>query len=179
MAYFSFDIDGDATSNFARAVAPTGLSLVERSVVRLSLQDSRRSLRPLSRVGRVLQAIFGTRPTTRLADARLEALRRYAVTYRTMRRSSKRGLEVEAGISDYGSEAVTETRRIVDAHLDRLPRRNLNTKLVVGLLVTTPVVLWMFTVLTRELGDPLISAILVGVGWVTAASLARPQHGPR
>jgi hypothetical protein len=179
MAYLSIEPFDYAPSISAGAVAPLRLSPVERSVVYLSLHDSRQSLRPLSRAGRLLRGIFGIRPTTRLADPKLEALRSYAVSYRTMRRDATHGADavIQTGDLEHGAEAIAEARRIVDAQLAPLPRRRLD-KVFVAWMVAIAVIVWFaFQMLTRELGDPLVSSILVGVAAVTVVSFTRPRHG--
>lgn len=56
-----------------------GFSALERLVIAIARQDSLSSLDAPGRIRALLGAIFGTRPGTRLADKRLEALRRMAV----------------------------------------------------------------------------------------------------
>ncbi|WP_298400225.1 hypothetical protein [Sphingobium sp.] len=61
-----------------RAVA-TGFSPMEWQIVRLARTDGRASLREPGRWSRLKTMIFGTQPHFRLADGKLEALRRLAV----------------------------------------------------------------------------------------------------
>lgn len=58
---------------------PAGFSALEWSVVMLARLDRPSSLREPGRVGRLLGAIFGDSYNRRLADPKLEALRRMAV----------------------------------------------------------------------------------------------------
>jgi hypothetical protein len=58
------------------------LSDVERTVLALSLGDPLWSVGPESRLGHLVRWIFDQRRPTPLADARLEALRRFAVLSR-------------------------------------------------------------------------------------------------
>ena len=55
------------------------LSALEWSVVAVARNDSLASLREPSRLGMAMAALFGTRQNPKLADPRLEALRRFAV----------------------------------------------------------------------------------------------------
>ena len=58
---------------------PAGFSALEWSVVMLARHDRPSSLREPGRIGRLLGALFGDSYNRRLADPRLEALRRMAV----------------------------------------------------------------------------------------------------
>jgi hypothetical protein len=58
---------------------PAGFTALEWSVVMLARHDRPSSLREPGRVGRLLGAIFGDGYNRRLADPKLEALRRMAV----------------------------------------------------------------------------------------------------
>jgi hypothetical protein len=61
------------------AAAPPRLSGLEWSIVALAGRSSLASLREPGRVATALGSLFGRSPDKRLADARLEALRRIAV----------------------------------------------------------------------------------------------------
>ena len=84
MAYLAFQDLGGATgiralANTAAPVAESGsLTKLEWSVIALARHDSRASLRPEGRVSRLFRALLGL-PNPRMADRKLEALRRMAV----------------------------------------------------------------------------------------------------
>ncbi|MCC2981185.1 hypothetical protein [Sphingomonas sp. IC4-52] len=80
MAYLAFDAFG-AVQNAATAGRETGarLSPLEWAVVVLARRDTPASLREPGRLSVALGNLFGRRPNPRLADPRLEALRRLAV----------------------------------------------------------------------------------------------------
>ena len=59
--------------------APASFSALEWSVIALSQRDTLGSLRTPSRVSRAIGGLFGRGTASRLADPRLEALRRAAV----------------------------------------------------------------------------------------------------
>jgi hypothetical protein len=64
----------------AAAPAPTAtLTDLERSVIAIARRDRMATLRAPGRVSRLLALLFGLRASPRLADDRLEALRRIAV----------------------------------------------------------------------------------------------------
>jgi len=86
MAYF--DIDNMFAAPARRramevSVAPdgetTGFSALEWSVIAVSRRDSLSSLEEPSRISRALGGLFGIGAKSRLADGKLEALRRLAV----------------------------------------------------------------------------------------------------
>ena len=61
------------------APAPTGFSALEWSVIALAKRDTLRSLAGPSRMSRAMGSLFGLSTASRLADPRLEALRRLSV----------------------------------------------------------------------------------------------------
>ncbi|GAA0324538.1 hypothetical protein GCM10009087_38570 [Sphingomonas oligophenolica] len=63
----------------ADATAESGFSALEWSVIAVSRRDSIASLDDPSRMSRAIGSLFGFGTTSRLADPRLEALRRVAV----------------------------------------------------------------------------------------------------
>ena len=84
MAYL--DIDNLYAAPVARTAAvrpavtaPAGFSALEWSVIALAKRDSIASLGTPSRMSRALGSLFGFGETSRLAEPRLEALRRIAV----------------------------------------------------------------------------------------------------
>ena len=83
MAYLDIDnmFAAPVRSRKARAVAvaESGFSALEWSVIAVSRRDSIASLEEPSRVSRALGSLFGFGTTSRLADPKLEALRRVAV----------------------------------------------------------------------------------------------------
>lgn len=87
MAYLAFqDLGGGAAARHGHAATPRHdpapvadrLSGLEWSVVAIARGDGRASLRRPGRLATAMGAVFG-RPNPRLADERLEALRRLAV----------------------------------------------------------------------------------------------------
>ena len=81
MAYMNFaEVDAVAlggTHDWTRT--QSGFSGLEWSVIALARRDRLTSLNQPSRVAQALGALFGTWKNARLADSRLEALRRMAV----------------------------------------------------------------------------------------------------
>lgn len=84
MAYLDFAAEPTLLSGTAPVSEPTpareaGLSPLEWSVVAIARRDPMASLRRPGRLSVALGGVFGTRHNPRLADPRLEALRRMAV----------------------------------------------------------------------------------------------------
>jgi len=85
MAYVAFaEGIGGATHNPALDLRPlpsatAGFTALEWSVIAIAQGDRLHTLRQPSRMGMALGALFGERHNPRLADPRLEALRRIAV----------------------------------------------------------------------------------------------------
>lgn len=81
MAYVAFD-DFATIASHAPALTPRtrpAFSPLEWSVVALARRDRLGSLREPGRISMAMGALFGDRPNPRLADPRLEALRRMSV----------------------------------------------------------------------------------------------------
>lgn len=132
---------------------------LERSVIRLSLNDTRRSLRRPSMVFRMIQIVFGLRPPNRVADPRLEALRAYAVTYRTRGCRSYAADVAKAESEGVSPEALELARQMVDAHTAGLAHRHgrgpiLRSFFLVGAAV------WLFKTFLTALDDALPAMIL-------------------
>ena len=98
------------------AAASSGaLGEAEKAALLASFADGRASLAAAGLGRRVGRAIFGLRPPVRLAAARLEALRRYALLYRLEGAALPLDEDMrlrEAGFSDRQAEAA---RALVDA----------------------------------------------------------------
>lgn len=82
MAYLAFsELPGEATppARTAERSAGASFSALEWGVVAIAERDPLSSLRTPGRMAVALGTIFGGKPTNRLADGRLEALRQMAV----------------------------------------------------------------------------------------------------
>ena len=101
-----------AISNLVGQAAPARLSALEWSVVALAEQDRLSSLREPGRIAAALGTIFGVRPPNRLANDRLEALRRLAVLawrYRWNVPKSELQRFLDAGFSSDHFELVQQS----------------------------------------------------------------------
>jgi hypothetical protein len=187
MAYRQFD--KDETADWASDVSirqrvittRPRLTPEERQVVLLSRIDSTASLRAPGRSAKIARLLFGHEKPNRLASARLEALRRFAV----LRRVQGDGIEAaeyhrltDAG---YGAAAVAE----VDALLHRSaswPKPSRAHRAVVGLLlpimavaILIPLTHVFGTVLGNGLLGFAVAGLLVTFG-VPAVALFSPQR---
>lgn len=112
MAYLDLNADHPFTG---AATAPRATKLVpqERLVVQMSRSDPLWSLRSRQERSRLLNLVFGIEAPHRLADRRLEALRRYAVMYR-LRDASATGAEEAAGAVGFSRCQLEQVRAMID-----------------------------------------------------------------
>lgn len=94
---------------FAAPVAEAALTLTDRLVISLSMRDPVWSVSPSGRLRRAFNWIFDVRPPNPFADARLEALRRFAILVRHF------GDRLDAGETDRLASAGYSPRQIRDA----------------------------------------------------------------
>ena len=81
MAYLDLDnlYAAPGSSRSSHALVPAGFSALEWSVIALAKRDPLRSIDEPGRLSRALGGLFGAGTSSRLADPRLEALRRLAI----------------------------------------------------------------------------------------------------
>ena len=88
MAYRAFDVGPfglEASWDTAMAGEPAiaaRFTPLEARVIALSTRDRIHSVRPRSRAGRLLDALFGVKRSAPLADPKLESLRRFTILAR-------------------------------------------------------------------------------------------------
>ena len=112
MAYLDLDnMFASPVASRAQTVAvpaPTGFSALEWSVIALAKRDTLRSLASPGRVSRAMGSLFGLGTASRLADPRLEALRRMAV-YARRRGFALPMAEIQGFLAAGFAEAQIET----------------------------------------------------------------------
>ena len=115
MAYFD-PSSGFSTGTGLRAVVAPALGSQDRLVVMLSRRDPLWSLESGRAGKRLLGFLFGIVAPHRLADSKLEALRRYAVTYRvdTPSVADAEQAALEAG---YQPCELAQVRTLVDGSI--------------------------------------------------------------
>jgi hypothetical protein len=125
MAYVDTRLHALDWSPLFAARAPTPsiplLERVERDVLLASRRDRPASLKRTGLLGRWGNRLFGFEEVNRLADPRLEALRRFAVLLRRRgeRLSAQEGARILA--AGFSPAQVAEVRRLVEN--ERMPRR--------------------------------------------------------
>lgn len=87
MAYLdlAFDLPRAALAAPATGLAHETVSRIaplEQAVLHLAFADKKSSLNEPGRIAKILHWVFGVKPANRLAEPRLEALRRFAVMAR-------------------------------------------------------------------------------------------------
>jgi hypothetical protein len=114
MAYLDLDnmfapsVTGRPQTAQAGQTGPAGFSALEWSVIALAKRDPLRSLTTPGRVSRAMGGLFGGHAASRLADTRLEALRRLAV-YAWRRGFALPAVEVARFLAEGFSPAQVET----------------------------------------------------------------------
>jgi hypothetical protein len=106
-----------------RIPAPTGplLERVERDVLLASRRDRVSSLGSKTLFSRWSTRLFGVRTSNRLADPRLEALRRFAVLLRNRGESLPSAEQRRIVLAGFSPVQVAEVRRLIEA--ERSPHR--------------------------------------------------------
>lgn len=154
------------------APTPVALTAVERHTLMLARSDGRRSVDDPNRFIRAMRAMAGITAPNRLADPKLEALRRYSVLYRL----EGNGLELEEDDRILHSGFTLAQAATIRREVDRLagaksrsPRHSLRMALAAALMLaaTLGVILW----LAASLGDPSIACLLGGLVVVTLIPL--------
>ena len=166
----------------ARSSAPADvrLSSQERLVVRLSRNDPLWSLRPRHTHSKLLRYLFGIEAPHQLADTRLEALRRFAVTYRLRDPSIA---EVEAGALEAGFAAsqLTQARHMIDGA--RAVRAHKSAAHIIRQALLTLAAFMAFYGLTAwlspRLDSMLMAFVFVAVATVSFASFAAREPARR
>ncbi len=118
MAYLDLAFDLPRTAMAANSAAPrhdvvSYVAPLERQVVQLARFDGRASLRTPGRLATVLGWLFGGTRANGLADARLEALRRYAVMFRLQGDALPQAETEQLRRAGFVGEAVAEIRQLV------------------------------------------------------------------
>jgi hypothetical protein len=172
MAYRHFDSDptmGWTSASPARSALrhpprPWTLSREERQIVLLSRRDATATLRTPGPVARAVRLLFGLQSANRLANPRLEALRRFAVLRRVLGDAlpeTEFGQLVDAG---YDNAAANDVDRLL---LDRVsrPAREVSRTILLTLLVSLATVgmIQLGRVLGHRLDDVLLGFVLAGL----------------
>ena len=164
----------------ADARAEARLTAQERLVVLLSRNDPLWSLRPRDTHSKLLRHLFGIEAPHHLADARLEALRRYAVTYR-LRDPSVGEIEAGALEADFTPGQLAQVRHMVDGARAAPARKSgagfvrQGLVMLAGLLALCGATAWLST----RLDSALIAFVFVAVGLVSFVSFAGGREPAR
>jgi hypothetical protein len=177
MAYMDFTAEQTFASVEASAM-PRRLASQERLVVMLSRNDPLWSLRPRHTHSRLLNLLFGIEAPHALADHRLEALRRYAVTYRLRDASVGDAAALAGGFAD---SQLAQVRHIIDGARGTRPQRSAGSLIRQGLLAIAAflIVSGATAWLSPRFDSPLIAFVLVAVAMLSLASFAASQPARR
>lgn len=150
--------------------AEAALSPLELRTLQLSQGDGRASLRAPRRIEHLGAMLFGSRRVAGLANARLEALRRFAILYRLDGAAIDSGEIARAEAAGLSVLMLDRARRIIDGWPRRAGPllRAASLLAAAGIAAIAGVTAYFW--LADEL-DPMVSAILVGAVAVTLAPL--------
>jgi hypothetical protein len=173
MAYLDLAAGAPVDTLRVAAEAPRRLGAQERLVVLLSRKDPLWSLRPRTTGSRLLSALFGMEAPHRLADPRLEALRRYAVVYRLGEDETGEAERV-ALQRGFSSSELGQVRRLVDG------ARTAGTPLSAGTVIARSIYLLgaallfasLVTALVPAFDSALIAFVVVAVAGLALAPFA-------
>ncbi|HWI85971.1 MAG TPA: hypothetical protein VNT42_06560 [Sphingomonas sp.] len=152
------------------------LSSQERLVILLSRRDPVGSLRPPRSYSRLVRFLFGIDPPHRLADTRLEALRRYAVTYR-LRHPDAQRVEAAAIDAGFADRQLAQVRQMLE-HA-RLPQRRGAGAFLCQSLLVLDFVLGFYCAtawLSARLGSVLVAFVIAAVAVVSFAPVLAEPH---
>jgi len=174
MAYLNFSTDElRPLSTYQRAIEPPhgGLSATEREVVKLARLDKTASLKPAGRLYRVAQTTFGLsgRPN-RLADPRLEGLRRYGVAVAHGSSAMIDSEEAQLKALGFSNGQIASAAALASGFRSRRSSKGMG--IYASLSATTG---GMFIWFERYLGDPQISLILALVVALPVWAIASPR----
>ena len=147
-----------------------GLSPTEREAVRLARQDKPGSLKPAGRLRRMVQSIFGLSRPNRLADPRLEGLRRFAVTIAHDGSTAIEREEAQLRSLGFSEDQIASATAIAAGFRPR--RSSKAVGMYVSLSATTG---GIFVWFDRYIGDPQISFILALVLALPVWAIAAPR----
>ena len=173
MAYLDLTADHPFEASVRAAAVAPRLSAQERLVVLVSRTDPLWSLRPRQTHSRTLRFLFGIEAPHHLADPKLEALRRYAVTYR-LREAGVAEVEDGALQAGFAASQLAQVRHMVDGARATHARKKAASPVGPGLLVLAAfLILYGATAwLSPRLDSPLIAFVFAAVALLSVASLA-------
>lgn len=175
VGYLSVDLlEASARASDSRPAARR-LTAVEHNVVKVSLSDPLSSIREIGRVGSVLRLTIGVKGSNRLANDRLEAIRRFAVSRRLETGAAHARAVSSAEIAGIEAPVLAQIRNIVDAHVRRHSRTRFNAVALLPLVAASAAVYWVFGLLNKHTGDPYVTFMLMCVGSVMMVPMLLPR----
>lgn len=152
---------------------PQRLTGAERSAVMLARIDNTSSLKGQSVARKIARLVFGFQPTNKLADIRLETLRRFAVAVAHGRSKLIDWEMNELRLLRFEEAQIDEAANLA-AQFARAPQTGLWMQMLFGLLVVGAF-LW-----AREtLGDTMVALITVAAPALPLWALIAPRNAAR
>lgn len=156
----------------ANRVEPASLTVIERNVLSLSLQDSEETIGEPPRWRRLTSRLFGHKLPTRLASEPLEELRRFAILARLHGEVDDDTLDrfLDAGYTVEQADLVTH---FIGLHAPA--KRPIGSVMVAWLAIAIAAIA-VYLFMERVVEEPAISLIITGLAFVTFASLTAPRE---
>lgn len=168
------DVVGHGASDDAATQRPkrTSLSEMERTVIKLSLQDSATSVADLSGWRRTIAQLFGHEQRNRLANEPLEELRRFAVFVRIEEDVDADTLQrfLNAGYS------VQQAATVIQTVESLAPRRSGRRPQLIASLVLTVLAAGIYVLVQTVVEEAMVSIIVAGLVFATMASIIAPRE---
>jgi hypothetical protein len=149
------------------------LGAQERLVVLLSRNDPLWSLKPRNTGSRLLAFLFGIEAPHQLADARLETLRRFAVTYRLDRPAAMIAAR-DAEDAGFSAGQLGQVRRLIDSAYSVRSHRTIGAVVRQAMLALAAILIFSSITarLAPALDSRLVAFVLVAVAFLTIAPFA-------
>jgi hypothetical protein len=155
----------------ASSAAAASLSTIDLRTIDLSRRDPASSVRTPTFRDRLCRSVVGGARPRALSNARLEALRRYAVIYRI---AGAPGADVDrqARSAGFTEDQLALVRLIVDRSRPRTQSASRRLTIAGAILGSLLITLGAGAWLSRQLDNPVVASIVIGITLLTLASLA-------
>ena len=164
MAYREFEEVRDAPPSGATRRARALLGAIERNVIWLSIKDGWASVDGASRLARFGSWLTGLEPKPRLADARLEALRRYAVMYRLNGEMIAPSEELAVARAGFDVAQIREIRLLVARYAARgLRAAHPVVSAALAVLAAPMLAAGATLIIERPTSDVAVGAVIAGL----------------
>lgn len=158
MAYLTQDVISAGGGVWYGTETTAQLSIFERDTVTVSLADGFWTASGMGLLGRIGNWIYGREPESRLANERLEALRRYAIMYRLRGHAMDQDVRQSVDAAGFTVGQLAEVHRLVDRLTPPAPSwRRRVAKFAAASFLAAVIGHGLYRWLVEHLGDGTIS----------------------